>query len=224
MLKVITALPRRSDHTRASFQQHWGTVHRDYALQIDRIARYVQAHPADVNLTGVPPLAYDGFPEVWFNDLDEALSLGTDPQYTQGAHRDEPRFIDVDRMTRTWATPNLVKPWPGFDEREGAGKLLILLVGPADAQATEALTDVGQALGAQRIMVSVAVDDERVAERQGFGLALELWFESPEAALAAWEAGHEQAVAALREVADVEASTFALINESRVRYPGTVTE
>ena len=45
MIKVCTAVTRRSDFTQSRFQDHWGTVHPGFAHEIDRISRYLHPHP-----------------------------------------------------------------------------------------------------------------------------------------------------------------------------------
>ena len=44
MIKLYALLCRRDGLTREQFSRHWSTVHREHALRIDRIRRYVQAH------------------------------------------------------------------------------------------------------------------------------------------------------------------------------------
>lgn len=224
MIKVCTALPRRSDHTRAQFQQHWGTVHRDFALRIDRISRYVQSHPLDVDLPGLPPAPYDGFPEVWFPDLDAAVALGSDPQYVGGAHVDEPRFIDVDRMLRTWVTPHLVRPWDDYADTPDAGKIIVLVSGPSTSAVRDALADAVEPLRPERVLIGTALDDPRVRDRQGFDQVVELWWRDQGSAVAAWQAGVAGFVAAAGPALDPATSAVALVREQRVRWPGDVAD
>lgn len=225
MIKVLSALPRRSDLTREQFQEHWGTIHRDLALRIDRISRYVQSHPRSADLPGLTPAPFDGFPEVWFPDLDTALGLGADPQYAQGAHLDEPRFIDRDAMVRTLVTPHLVRGWDGFATRTGAGKILLLADAPATDEARDVLATVAlEALDPRRLLVGAAVDDARVRHLQGHGQVLELWWDDADAAVAAWAAGVESLLARADDVLDPAGSCVALVQERRVRWPGTVED
>ena len=218
MIKVYTGLPRRADHTISRFQEHWGTVHREHALGIDRIDRYVQSHRVPVVLAGTAQSPYDGFPEVWFPDLDTALSLAHDPQYLAGAHVDEPRFADVERIARTWTHPEVVRAWDGFARAEAPGKVLLLLA--TDTGHAPGLRVLAEATSALRIMCAAMVEDERVADRQAYGMAVELWWADEQAALDAWDVEHRTLLAGLAELADLGRSSIALVRERRVRWPG----
>lgn len=224
MIKVCTALPRRSDLTRAQFQQHWGTVHRDLAIRIDRISRYVQSHPRPVDLPGLPTAAFDGFPEVWFPDLDSALALGGDPQYVDGAHADEPRFIDVDRMVRTWVTPHLLRRWGDFADAAGSAKIILLAAAPATDSAREGLADAADLLAPRRLLIGTALADSRVRNRQAFGQIVELWWGDDETAIDAWRTGVDDFLRRAQPFLDRTTSAVTLVREERVRWPGDLTE
>lgn len=224
MIKVCTALPRRNDFTRAQFQQHWGTVHRDLAIRIDRIGRYVQSHPRPADLPGLPTAPYDGFPEVWFPDLDAAMALGSDPQYVEGAHADEPRFIDIDRMVRTWVTPHLLRPWGEFVDATDAGKILLLASAPATDAVRETLADAVDGLAPNRLLIGTASDDPRVRDRQAFGQVVEMWWGDAGTAVDAWRTGVGALLRRAGAVLDQSSSSVALVRETRVRWPGNVTE
>lgn len=224
MIKVVTALPRRADLTREQFQHHWGTVHRELALRIDRISRYVQSHALAAPPSALPVVRYDGFPEVWFRDLDTALGLGDDPQYAQGAHLDEPAFIDLAGMTRSWVRPQLHRPWAGFADFGAPGKALLLVPGPPTDARADALLAAVEGLRPRRVLLGTALDDPRVLDRQGFGHVVELWWSDVGAARQAWVAGEPSLLAGLREVADPTTCSFALVAERRVRWPGAVLD
>lgn len=89
-------LPRRLDLSSAQFHQHWRTAHRDHALKINRIRRYVQSHWIADGVPGLRAAHYDGVAEIWYADLQSALGMGEDPDYTENAALDEPNFVDMD--------------------------------------------------------------------------------------------------------------------------------
>jgi hypothetical protein len=224
MIKVIAALPRRADKTLEEFQHHWGTTHREHALALDRISRYVQSHRRDLTLTGTHPSPYDGFPEVWFPDLDTALGLGTDPVYLAGANVDEREFADQPRIVRTWVTPQVVRTWAGYRDAKSPTKILMLLTCEATAEACESIVAAAVELAPVRLAAGVAVDDERVRERQGFGVVAELWFVDETSALTAWERDGAAFLTRVSPVVDPATSVLALVEEKRARYPGAVPE
>lgn len=221
MIKVITSLPRRADFSPAQFQRHWGTVHRDFALRIDRISGYVQSHPRKgLSLAGLPEAPYDGFPEVWFGDLDAALSLGQDPQYLEGAYVDEPRFIDRDRMLRTWVEPHIVKEWDGFADATHLGKILIFTAfHPSDDVKSVLGNAAVDQLDPLRVAIGTAVTDERVHGRQGYGCIVELWWRDIDNAVESWNSRSEQFLRAVHPHLTRQNSSIAAVEESRVRWP-----
>ena len=122
MIKLYALLPRRDGLTREQFSRHWSTVHREHALRIDRIRRYVQAHGIRPGLPGLAEAEWDGVPEVWFSNLESALGQRTDPQYTEHAHLDEPNFIAMDRLRRLLAVHHVLR-----DPGEVTTKLLVFV-------------------------------------------------------------------------------------------------
>jgi hypothetical protein len=168
----------------------------------------------------VPTCRFDGFPEVWFADIDSALGLGEDPQYVNGAHQDEPNFIDVEAIARCWIQPVLVRHWPGYRHAGPPGKLLVLLRDAAPIPA-EVLKSAVSRLEPLRIAVGVAVDDPRVAQRTDFTMALELWWEDHEAAVAGWSAGGAEFLTFLETRCSLSQSVVTLVHERLVRVnPG----
>jgi uncharacterized protein (TIGR02118 family) len=98
-VKSFSFLPRRPDISAEQFHRHWSTVHRDHALRITTLRRYVQLHRTQEALPGFAPSIFDGVPEVWLDSVEDALALATDPDYVEHAAKDEPNFIDMDRMS-----------------------------------------------------------------------------------------------------------------------------
>ena len=111
-IKLFGFLPRRPDVSEADFHEHWRTVHREHALRITSIRRYVQLHRTAQHLPGFAPSIYDGVPEVWFDDFDAVAGLAQDPNYTEYAAQDEPTFIDMARMASVPTTEEIRLPGP----------------------------------------------------------------------------------------------------------------
>ena len=98
-VKAFSFLPRRPDISAEQFHRHWSTIHRAHAVRITTLRSYVQLHRSQEALPGFAPSIYDGVPEVWLDSVEDALALATDPDYVEGAAKDEPNFIDMDRMS-----------------------------------------------------------------------------------------------------------------------------
>jgi EthD domain len=111
-IKSFAFLPRRPDISPAQFRQHWSTIHRDHAVRIKTLRRYVQLHRTQDALPGFAPSIYDGVPEVWLDDLGDALGLASDPDYLDHAAKDEPNFIDMERMGGLVANEDVQLPGP----------------------------------------------------------------------------------------------------------------
>jgi uncharacterized protein (TIGR02118 family) len=90
MIKLFGLIPKRTDITDERFHAHWASTHRDLALRISALRRYVQSHRVPVALPGLPSAPYEGIAEVWLDDVATALSLGEDLEYTENAKLDEP--------------------------------------------------------------------------------------------------------------------------------------
>ena len=128
-IKSFAFLPRRPDISAEQFHRHWSTIHRAHALRITTLRRYVQLHRTQEALPGFAPSIYDGVPEVWLDSLEDALALATDPNYVEYAAKDEPNFIDMDRMTGlvTVEDVQLEGPPVGRDTSLVKGLLLVKL-------------------------------------------------------------------------------------------------
>ncbi len=214
MIKLYALLPRRDGLTREQFSRHWSTVHREHALRIDRICRYVQAHGMRPGLPGLAEAEWDGVPEVWFSSLESALGQRTDPQYTEHAHLDEPNFIAMDRLRRLLAVHHVLRD-PGevttqllgfvcSRPRQGSAAL-----GPAlEAAAESALTTAGAAIAV------AAPDAPGVPPFDG---VLELWWPNATAARSGWDVDRGAVCAALHGVVAPECSRGFFCRELRIR-------
>ncbi|MBS1676604.1 MAG: EthD domain-containing protein [Actinobacteria bacterium] len=99
MVKLIALLVKREGLTDVEFHRHWRYNHGPLAAKITSMEAYCQCHlvprpPADLSIADT----FGGTAEVWWEDLDAAARLATDPEYTEHAEPDEPLFIDMDRM------------------------------------------------------------------------------------------------------------------------------
>ena len=59
------------------------------------VRRYVQCHPVQVALPGLPPPDYDGITEIWFDDAESIGKVFGSAGYMEFIRPDEARFLDL---------------------------------------------------------------------------------------------------------------------------------
>lgn len=108
MVKLMFCLRRRSDLTRAQFQEHWRTSHGDLGVASAGALgyrRYVQSHTADTALNDSlrasrgAPEPYDGVVELWFDDERAIAATFSSPEGRKAAQallQDEHHFVDLE--------------------------------------------------------------------------------------------------------------------------------
>lgn len=126
-VKLFSLLPRRPDISEQQFHEHWRTIHRDHALRIRALRRYVQLHRTQECLPGFAPSIYDGVPEVWLDDLATAAGLSADPDFTEYAGKDEANFIDMSRRDGVITTEDVRLAGPPIQRHTPLVKGLVLL-------------------------------------------------------------------------------------------------
>ena len=106
MIKLVMCLRRRSDLSRAEFQEYWQHQHGPFFQQnadTMRSKRYVQSHTLDSPLNagmresrGMLP-EFDGVAEVWLDseeDLIEAMQSDAMQELSAALLEDEGKFVD----------------------------------------------------------------------------------------------------------------------------------
>jgi uncharacterized protein (TIGR02118 family) len=223
VIKVYALIPKRPDLSDAEFHDHWRNPHGELAKRITTLVGYVQSHAIADGVDGLPPSIYRGIAEVWFDDLETALAMADDPNYTDHAGADEPNFIDMPRLSFLLCTERVVVTGPdvGVDEPETTALLLLRAredVPRASLAECLAALPLGAADGLRRYSVCVAVPEAYAEGRPAFDAVLELaWPDAP-----AFDAGWRSARARLddlAEVADLGASASFLAEPYRVIWP-----
>ncbi len=79
MYKMIFGAKRKPDMSREDFGRYWTTVHAEKGKQIPGIVRYVVNLAPDLSGSG-REMPYDGFAEVWFDDLDTMRASAASPE------------------------------------------------------------------------------------------------------------------------------------------------
>lgn len=119
----ITRKPELSDE---QFHRYWRETHAPIVKRISQLRRYLQSHR--IPFPGMNS-TYDGEAEVWLDSLDSLHALRKNPEYLNGALKDEPNFIDMNRADWLIAddhvlldgpqTPDLIKGVWRFRRKPG---------------------------------------------------------------------------------------------------------
>jgi hypothetical protein len=227
VIKVFALLPRRPDITEQQFHTHWRTIHREHALRIGCLRRYVQAHRVPTTATGLAVAPYDGIPEVWHDDLASALALRSNPQYTRYAQRDEPNFIDMERFASVPTQEVVVRGGPSVAVDDPGAKVILMLrrrAGTAGSDfaaawfacAPSALEPWGDV---RRAVATAAVPESYIdgdPEYDGFA---ELFWPSLDALERDWAQMSGRVISIVSEVAALDRSHLFVAEEERVIWP-----
>ena len=107
MIKVVTAIKRRSDLSVEAFQDHWLNRHSEVVLRLPGILRYHQSHLRASGYAEGEPV-YDGVAEVWFEDLAAMRALVGTAEHN-ALLEDEDRFLNRDVMVTLLTTEHVAK-------------------------------------------------------------------------------------------------------------------
>lgn len=224
MITVFALIPKRPDIDDARFHAHWRDPHGVLALRITTLRRYVQHHRVDLPVPGPPPAIYRGIAEVLFDDLDTALGMGVDPNYTEGAGADEPNFIDTDRLAFMFTEERslIPGPAPGRDDPEATAMLLLSARGDVDPEALAAAAgDVVAGLaGLRRATLCLALPRSTADGGAPYDAVLALsWPDRASFAEDRERGAVGERLAGLDAVADVGASASMLTEPYRLIWP-----
>jgi uncharacterized protein (TIGR02118 family) len=91
-------LVRRADITREQFSDYWLSEHAPKILALPGVNRVIKCYIQQVSVRDIPeglPIAdFDGLAELWFDDLESALTIMGSDEYQATIPQDEPNFID----------------------------------------------------------------------------------------------------------------------------------
>ena len=101
MVKIIVCAVRKPGLSHAQFDSYWREQHAAVIKSVPEftrhVRRYVQNHRAaeDTPFLGVG--AYDGFAELWFEDMAALNAAFAEPRYLEVIRIDELKFVDMER-------------------------------------------------------------------------------------------------------------------------------
>lgn len=228
MIKVFALLPKREDITREQFHEHWSTTHREHALRITRLRRYVQAHRVEHDLEGLQMAPYEGVPEVWYDSLESALGQDFDPNYTEYAQKDEPNFVDMSGIAWVMTGSQLLRDDLPLEQDTAVAKVLLFVRRPAGVS-PEAFAGAWQA-GAQgaldllpevrRAAVATTLPETYGGDAEpAYDGILELWWPDFAVLDASWAATGPALLEHLSGHVDLASSGAVVATELRVIWP-----
>lgn len=99
MVKFTILLRKKADLSHEEFVQYHRTQHAPLFLSIPAVQqyvrRYVQGHTVPLELPGMPPFAYDGTTELWFDSPEDIGRVFGDAEYLRLVRPDEMQFLDL---------------------------------------------------------------------------------------------------------------------------------
>lgn len=98
MIKLTILLARRADVSREAFSDYWLTAHAPKISALPDARRVIRSYIQQVAVSNLPeglPIAeFDGMAELWFDDLQSAMTIMGSDEYLATIPADEPNFID----------------------------------------------------------------------------------------------------------------------------------
>ncbi|TDN40284.1 EthD family reductase [Hymenobacter sp. UV11] len=99
MVKFTILLRKRPEMTHEEFVQYHRTKHAPLFMSVpavqQHVRRYVQGHTIPLVLPGMPPFAYDGTTELWFDTHEDIAKVFGDEEYLRLIRPDEMKFLDL---------------------------------------------------------------------------------------------------------------------------------
>ncbi len=103
MIITLSFYKRLPGLTGEQFSDHWRNVHgpllRDTPDSRRYLRRYIQHHIRPNTAFDADPLPFDGFSEVWYDNIEQRKELFSLPVFKEVFIPDEEKFIDRSRTT-----------------------------------------------------------------------------------------------------------------------------
>ena len=136
MIAAISMIRRRADIGLDQFHRHWLDPHGVMTAELPGVRHYVQSHcrlDAPGTNALARELAIDGFPELWFDDIEARRTAYTSPGIARCNINSE-HFIGA--VSRLVTEPQVMADRPVADD---AAKVILLAIGPPDPGWTDRL-------------------------------------------------------------------------------------
>jgi uncharacterized protein (TIGR02118 family) len=193
----ITRLSRLSDD---EFHRYWRETHGPIAGRITQTHRYVQSHRIQAPGAVGSSSPYDGEAEVLVDSLDALAKLRESREYLDGALADERNFIDLTRVEWMVTRDHVIVDGPaGSNLIKGVWQLKRMpgmSLGDFRKYWIEVHGAMGHKLpGVRRYVQSHLIDEGYLYATPQYDGVAQLWFDSPEAMKAAFDAPAGKAMA-----------------------------
>ena len=99
MIKMTLLIARKPGTTVDQFKEYWTTKHLEAIQSVPETSRYSRRYRQQLN-TYVGPdhtnaAPFDGIPEAWFDNLEDAMALVTSEGWSNVIKKDDLNFLDV---------------------------------------------------------------------------------------------------------------------------------
>ena len=188
MIKLFGAIPRRPDMLPREFHDHYRYPHGTIGATISSVRAYVQSHQIHSELIDDRQTRFEACAEIWFDSVEDAMTVRSQPVYEAHIGPDEPVFADMANLRFLLAKEEVLKSGPDHREPLSAAeaawdvrkapttvKLLQFIEDPGDtAWEREGDYELGERLGALRHVRSRPIV-ETAADAFAAGVR-ELWW------------------------------------------------
>jgi uncharacterized protein (TIGR02118 family) len=127
MIAAISMMRRRADIGRDQFRRRWLDPHGVMTAQLPGVRYYIQSHCLDAPGTNAlaRELDIDGFPELWFDNLEARRIAYTSPRIAE-CNIDSEQFVGA--VSRLVTEPQIILERPTVD----TVKVVLVAIGPPD--------------------------------------------------------------------------------------------
>ena len=117
MVKFVVCVRRKPGISEEEFHRYWRDTHGPLVRSVPEfmrhVRRYVQSHAvtdarSSFPAGGGPP--FDGFAELWFDDVEAIRRAFAEPRYLEVIRPDEPKFADLERCLVTITEETVIHP------------------------------------------------------------------------------------------------------------------
>ena len=112
MIKFTILLRRAPSLSRDEFVAYHRERHAPLFCALPEVRRhvrrYVQCHAVPASVPGLPPIAFDGITELWFDDVAGLEAVFTSEAYMETIRPDEARFLDLHACEFVLSTESVI--------------------------------------------------------------------------------------------------------------------
>lgn len=115
-IKMFGAIPRAKHLTPQQFHDHYRHPHGTLGRHISTMRAYVQNHQVHTDLLGEEQTRFEACAEVWFDNVEDAITFPSEPIYVRDLIPDEPLFVDMPNLRFCFAVEEVLMSSPNLRE------------------------------------------------------------------------------------------------------------